>query len=130
MGKPRILVVEDTKMIANVIFDLLSPTCDVTLCFTGKEGVAKALESRFDLVVTDLVMPDTDGLSLAKILRQNEVYKTAPILALTAQGKHGLPPEAEPLFDAYLIKPFGIEDLPAVAARLLAAPPRRAAAKP
>lgn len=112
MSRKSILVVEDTRMIANAIFDLLSPHYDVVLCFDGKEGALVAEGRQFDLVLTDVVMPGMTGVELARKLRANPEKKALPIIALTSQSKEGIGPEADKVFDSYLVKPFGLNELP------------------
>lgn len=119
MEKKRVLVVEDTRMIANVIYDLLSPDYEVSLVYDGKEGAARALAEPFDLVVTDFMLPGINGGEVAKLIRQSGERGGIPIVALTSQSEKSVGAEYEGLFDSFLVKPFGLEELPKLVHKLL-----------
>lgn len=112
--KKRILIAEDTRLIATAIHDQLVKDYDVTLCFDGKQAASRALAEPFDLIVTDLVMPEMDGIQLAGVLRNQEQTKHIPIIALSTKSEELLTAETRRQFTAYLVKPFGLADLPRV----------------
>ncbi len=112
MGKKKVLVIEDTRTVANVIYDLLRATYDVTLCFEGKQGASLAVGQPWDAIVTDLSLPGMDGMDVAKAVRQSAGNESLPLIALTGKSKEALPPNILESFSAYLIKPFGIHELP------------------
>ena len=118
--KKRILIAEDTRLIATAIHDQLAVEYDVTLCFDGKQAASRALAEKFDLVVTDLVMPEMDGVELATILRNQESTKNVPIIALSTKAEDLMKPESRRQFTAYLVKPFGLADLSRVVREILA----------
>lgn len=107
----KILVVEDDHKIATSIkkgFEQESWVCD--LAFDGIDGYDLAVSESYDLIILDLMLPNKDGISIAKDLRTEGVH--TPILMLTAKGEIedkviGLNSGA----DDYLIKPFAFEEL-------------------
>lgn len=112
--KKKILIAEDTRLIATAIYDQLSSDFEVTLCFDGKQAASRALEEKFDLIVTDIVMPEMDGIELARVLRNQEATKGIPIIALSTKSEDMLNAETRRQFAAYLVKPFGLDELPRI----------------
>ena len=79
----KILLVEDEKMLAEILSDTLSDrNFDVHLAYDGIHALEVIKKEPFDVIVSDVMMPNLDGYSLAKKLR-NEGFNT-PILFLTA----------------------------------------------
>lgn len=110
MGE-RILVVEDDKKIQELIEEfLLSQNYKVTCADDGIEGYEKYRESKFDLIILDVMMPKLDGHDLCKMIRKKD--KEVPIIFLTALGEEddevtGFDLEA----DDYITKPFSFNVL-------------------
>ncbi len=106
----KVLYVEDEDEIRELMEDVLAE--DFALFATArdaKEGLTKFIEGNFDCVITDIQMPEMDGLELAAKIKK---IKNVPIVLLTAYS------EKERLFKAidvgvskYLIKPFTPEKL-------------------
>ena len=103
--KVRILIIEDEKPIADLLDMSLTSagySCD---CLDNGTDAADAVEeTRYDLILLDVMLPDGDGFSLMERLKQKREY---PILFLTARG------EEEDKFqgfglgaDDYMVKPF------------------------
>ena len=119
----RLLVIEDDPVLAHEIASALSRQHhEVELAPDGTSGLALALAAPFDLVVTDRMLPELDGLDLIGQMRAAGVR--APVLVLSALGAagervRGLNAGA----DDYLAKPFDLDELIARVAALL----RRAA---
>lgn len=118
--KKKILVAEDTRLIATAIHDQLASEYEVTLCFDGKTAASRALEEHFDLVVTDIVMPEMDGIELARVLRNQSETKNIPIIALSTKSEEVLNAETRRQFAAYLVKPFGLDELPRIVHEIFA----------
>ncbi len=122
----RILVVEDDRDILQLLrVHLEALNYSVTLCSNGEQGLMRALNQQFDLLVLDLMLPGLDGLEICRRLR--EASRSLPILMLTARDSEldrvlGLEMGA----DDYLPKPFGVRELQARIKALL----RRAALHP
>lgn len=108
--KPRILLVEDENHIAKgLIFNLELEGYLVTHAGTGAAAMAAFGSHPYDLVVLDLMLPDSHGIDLCRRMRQKAPQ--LPILILTALGKeqdriNGLKEGA----DDYLTKPFSLDE--------------------
>jgi DNA-binding response OmpR family regulator len=110
----KILVVDDDTTIHQLIkaIILIIGDIEVDSCYDGREALAKALTSTPDLIISDVNMPDMDGLSLSQKIRETPAIADTPILLLTARGDtqdkyHGFLHGA----DDYLVKPFDATEL-------------------
>lgn len=108
----RLLIVEDHHDIAAYIGSQFAGRYAVCYADNGRDGLAKAMELVPDIIVTDLMMPEMDGLELCRQVRSNEVTNHIPIIMVTAkiteeERIRGLEAGA----DAYLAKPFNAEEL-------------------
>ena len=111
MDKPKILVVEDERIIARNIEDLLSPDFDVLeLVVTGEEAVQKSEELKPDLVLMDIVLAgEMDGIEAANQIMERF---SIPVVYLTAyfdEKKLKRTMAAAPF--GYIIKPFKSKEL-------------------
>ena len=112
--KVKVLVVEDNNAMRNLIATALDQHLDVDV-YEAENGFAalKLLpEYEFQLILTDINMPDINGLELITFLRQHPSYKEVPILIITTEAgeedrKRGLAIGA----NGYLVKPFTEGDL-------------------
>ncbi|MFA6017866.1 MAG: response regulator transcription factor [Patescibacteria group bacterium] len=106
----KILIVEDEEKLNHAIVSgLKSRGFAVDSAYDGEEGERLAREYAYDVVVTDIMMPKRDGVTLCKNLRDHGV--TTPVLFLTARGAledkiTGLDIGA----DDYMVKPFSFEE--------------------
>ena len=108
----RILVVEDDDEIRRYIKEELEYEFRVSECVNGKEALECILKEKPDLVISDVMMPEMDGITLSRKMKQNINVNHIPIILLTAKSKtedriEGLETGA----DAYIIKPFNSEVL-------------------
>ncbi len=107
----RILVIEDEQKLALSLKKALeAESYAVDVCFDGQEGYDTASVEEYDLIILDLGLPNMDGITLAKKLREEKV--TIPLLMLTARDTMkdkiaGLDSGA----DDYIVKPFAFEEL-------------------
>jgi signal transduction histidine kinase/CheY-like chemotaxis protein/streptogramin lyase len=85
-GTPqKILIVDDSRENRAVFRDMLMPLgFETAEAADGTEGLAKAEEFQPDAVITDLVMPGTDGIELIRRMRQHPVLKNIPVIAASA----------------------------------------------
>jgi len=108
----RILVIEDEHKIANSLKKgLEQESYAVDVAYDGKTGFDLASGEDYDVIILDLLLPEIDGITLCKKLRQEENIHT-PILILTAKGQ--LEDKVEGLnagADDYLVKPFYFSEL-------------------
>jgi two-component system cell cycle response regulator DivK len=119
----RILLVEDNAANRKLIGDHLRRVgYEVREVETADEAIALALGERFDLVVMDVQLPGTDGLTATRLLRANPVTRSLPVLAVTAHAMRG--DEQRILAagcDGYAAKPIAYKAFLALVAQLLAA---------
>ncbi|MCB9051871.1 MAG: response regulator [Lewinellaceae bacterium] len=109
---PSVLIVEDNFDVIYYLRECLAGRYQVLEARNGREGVAKALETVPDLVVSDVMMPEMDGFEFCRILKTDERTSHIPVILLTAKATQedkllGLSHGA----DAYLMKPFHKEEL-------------------
>src|SRR5512146_1018194 len=106
----KVLIVEDEKDIAHLVeLHLRDLGCRCDIASDGEAGLEKALKSRYDLIVLDLMLPRLDGIEICKEVRSEKNY--TPILMLTSRAEEvdrvlGLELGA----DDYLTKPFSIRE--------------------
>lgn len=111
MTNLRILHVEDDEQTAKMVTETMSRTGDsVTTAFNGKDGLRRASEESFDLVILDRMLPDMTGIDIVTKLRAAGI--AIPVLMLSALGRtenriEGL----DAGVDDYLAKPFEDEEL-------------------
>jgi CheY-like chemotaxis protein len=108
--QPRILVVDDEPQLTRVLrTGLKSRGYDVRAAADGLAGFEAFNDWHPDLVITDLAMPNVDGLELCRRLR---AISQVPIIVLSAKGEEKTKVEALDLgADDFVTKPFGIDEL-------------------
>ena len=117
---PLILIVEDNRDVARYIGSVLADAYEVVYADNGRTAMERALALVPDLIVTDLMMPDTDGLTFCRQVRQSDILNHIPIVIITARVTdddrlQGIEAGA----DAYLSKPFRADELQLRVAKLL-----------
>jgi two-component system OmpR family response regulator len=120
-----LLIEDDTEAAAFLVKGLRENGYDVEHAADGREGLYRATEGTYDLVVTDRMLPNVDGLTIIQLMRQKGV--AIPVLVLSALGTvddriRGLKAGG----DDYLTKPFAFAELLARIEALL----RRSSATP
>ena len=108
----KILVVDDDQEIADYITNELGSRYKFNHAPNGKEGLKMLLTEDYDLVVSDVMMPEMDGLTLLKRIKDNPQISEIPVIMLTSKAEvehklEGLKSGA----DAYIAKPFSMEEL-------------------
>lgn len=110
--KPILLIVDDNEDLRTYVSSLFTETHTVHTAVNGKEGLEKALTLVPDLIITDLMMPEDDGIILTQNCKTTEATSHIPILMLTAKaGDQNQLLGLETGADAYITKPFNTEIL-------------------
>lgn len=107
MGK-KILAVDDSGSLRQMLtFSLRTGGYQVVDAIDGIDGLAKAKATQFDLVLTDQNMPNMDGLTLIRSLRELPAYRQVPILMLTTESSPEMKNKGrEAGANGWLVKPF------------------------
>ena len=108
----NILVVDDDRAIAQYISTELGAWYRFDCAGNGKEGLSKLLNGDYDLVISDVMMPEMDGVTMLKNIKTNSNISDIPVILLTSKSDiehrlEGLKRGA----DAFLAKPFDMEEL-------------------
>ena len=108
----HILVVDDDQEIADYINNELGNHYKFDHAPNGKEALKILLTQQYDLVISDVMMPEMDGLTLLKRIKDNPQISQIPVIMLTSKAEvehklEGLKSGA----DAYIAKPFSMEEL-------------------
>ena len=106
-GKPILLIVEDNEEIQKYIVESFTDSFEVITANNGEEGTQQALSRIPDIVVSDIMMPVMDGITLCKQLKDDVRTSHIPIILLTAKDSLQDKEEGyEVGADSYLTKPF------------------------
>ena len=109
----RVVIIEDEPDVSRLLqFNLRGAGFDVVTAETGGEGVTRVEATQPDVVVLDLMLPDTSGYEVCKLLRGNPRTAEVGVLMLTAKGEAedrilGLEVGA----DDYVVKPFVVREV-------------------
>lgn len=111
-GLPHVLVVEDNQDLLQFLHDVLIDNYNVTLAGNGAAAMQAALKHPPDLVITDLMMPEVDGMQLIRELRGMAQFRQVPAIVLTARADDSLRNNLlEEFVQDYLTKPFSPQEL-------------------
>lgn len=117
----RILTVDDSTSVRQMVsFTLRKAGYEVLEAVDGKDGVAKASSQKFDLIITDLNMPNMDGIEMITTVRKLPGYSFVPILMLTTESQAEKKDAGRKAgATGWIVKPFDAEQLMAVAQKLV-----------
>lgn len=109
-----ILVIDDDPMLLNIVKEMLERngvTC--TICTTAKEVVKAMRNQNYDLLLSDIQMPGTNGFELLTLLRNSNIgnSRTIPIVAMTARGDRDKEAFLNTGFSDCIYKPFSSSEL-------------------
>jgi DNA-binding response OmpR family regulator len=108
----KLLIIDDNKEILSALKDFFTrKSYEVSSATDGLEGL-KLLETEergFDLVITDLVMPNISGVALISIIKKK--FPDTPVIAITGWGEHPEALATEAQADKVLEKPFELSEL-------------------
>jgi two-component system, chemotaxis family, chemotaxis protein CheY len=117
-----ILIVDDSASIRQTVkIALNGQGHTVSEAANGMEGLEKAAGAAFELVVTDLNMPEMDGLTMIRQLRTQPAYTGVPILFLTTESDANIKQQAKAAgATGWITKPFDSEQLCRIVTKVLA----------
>jgi len=119
----QILIVEDSPTMRELItaaLEELEIPLKVTSAESGFEALRLLPRTAYDLIVTDINMPDINGLELVSFVKRNESYRAIPLVIVSTEGSERDRDKGVGLgADAYLVKPFDPDELRSVVRELL-----------
>src|SRR4051794_27577936 len=86
-ARPRVLIADDNAELRSFIRRLLSDRYEVEMVADGVAALEAIRRRRPSLVLTDVVMPQLDGLALLKAIRADDSLRTLPVIVLTERGE-------------------------------------------
>ncbi len=110
----NVLVIDDDGMLRDVIKEMLERNgMSCTVCSTAKEVVRAMRSQNYDLLLSDIRMPDTNGFELLTLLRSSNIgnSRTIPVVAMTARGDKEKDAFLDAGFTACIYKPFSSSEL-------------------
>lgn len=119
-NKPFLLIVEDNQQIMNYIGEAFSGNYHILMATDGKQGLEIACSKHPELIISDVMMPVMDGISMTKALKSNFDTCHIPVILLTAKtGTEDQIDGLEAGAEAYVLKPFNMGILKSMAGNLL-----------
>lgn len=117
----NILIVDDSNSIRDMVsFTLKSASYNTVEAKDGLEGLNAAKRLSFDLVITDVNMPNMDGITLCQELRKLPNFRFTPILMLTTESSTDMKMKGKSAgATGWLVKPFNPEKLLATIKRVI-----------
>jgi two-component system, OmpR family, response regulator len=111
MKNKKILLAEDDNNLGSLLRNyLIAKKYDATLCINGKEAFETFRKNEFNICIIDIMMPEMDGLTLAKEIRK--IDHNVPVIFLTAKNqKEDIIEGFVTGADDYITKPFSMEEL-------------------
>ncbi|MBA3994283.1 MAG: histidine kinase [Cyanobacteria bacterium DS2.3.42] len=110
--KPTVLIAEDNTELSAYIASVLDSFCRVIIAKDGQEALDLMKASAPDLLISDIMMPEIDGLTLCKEIKADPILKSTPVVLLTAlTNRDSLLKGWESGADEYLFKPFHPKEL-------------------
>jgi two-component system chemotaxis response regulator CheY len=108
-----VLVVDDSATVRKFVsVSLEMQGFDVTIACDGMDALEQLPKRRFDLVITDLNMPNMDGFEFIKALRENPEYKDLPVIILSSLSDQTNKEQGSRLgVSSYVVKPFSLEKI-------------------
>ena len=116
-----ILIIDDNREIVEMVSDILSENYTVIKAYSAIDALAILRNQTPALIITDIMMPEMDGLSFIQMVREDKYNKHVPIIALSAKVEEQDLVEGYKVgADAYVTKPFSSEILVSMVDRFLA----------
>lgn len=109
---PLVLVVEDNADLRKYIRTQIVHKFNIIEAENGQAGLQLAVEKVPDLIITDIMMPEMDGITMTMKIREDEKTSHIPVILLTARDDHATKVKGfETGAEQYLVKPFEIQEL-------------------
>lgn len=117
----KVLSVDDSASVRQMVrFTLTNAGYEVAEAVDGKDGLGKISDSSFDLIVTDLNMPNLDGIEMISAIRKMPAYNFTPILMLTTESQAEKKDAGRKAgATGWIVKPFNAQQLIAVVKKLI-----------
>jgi two-component system chemotaxis response regulator CheY len=118
----KVLIVEDSELSREFLAATVESLegVEVVTCASGFEALKLLPRHRFDLIITDLQMPDINGLELINFVKKNPNYRTTPLFVVTGMAREGDRERGLALgATEFLLKPLAPDDLEGLVRRYL-----------
>jgi CheY-like chemotaxis protein len=118
----KILVVDDNYWVRETLPALLAAQGhEVDVATNGEDGFRRVCAQPYDVVLTDVSMPEVDGLELIRLMRLDPFFRKVPVIAMTAFGSQRAQQARDAGADACFVKPLDHGALLATIERLVRA---------
>lgn len=112
MSKTFLIVDDSASMRQLVAFTIKDAGYDVLLAENGRDALEKMSRTKIDMVITDLNMPEMDGITFIRELRGKADYKFVPIVMLTTESQEAKKQEGRAAgASGWIVKPFSPSQL-------------------
>ncbi len=108
--KQTVLIVDDEEVIRDFLYEVFSDDYDVSLASNGSIAIEKIKENKYDLIITDLMMPNITGEEVVKFVNENEP-NTKVIVISGFSSLHTVSQSINNGACAFLSKPFSIKEV-------------------
>ncbi len=110
-ARPKILIVEDNPDMSTYLKSLLSPQYDCRVALNGREALSWLKQERYDLISSDIMMPEMDGMTFRAEVNKHVAWRNIPFIMLTARAMEEDKLDAFQLgIDDYITKPFSADE--------------------
>ena len=116
-----IMIVDDSASLRQVVsIALKGAGYDTIEACDGRDALAKLDGSKIHLIISDVNMPNMDGISLVKEVKKHPGYKFTPVIMLTTESQEGKKAEGQAAgAKAWVVKPFQPQQMLAAVAKLI-----------
>jgi two-component system chemotaxis response regulator CheY len=118
----RVLIVDDSASIRQAVrFTLIGAGYEVVEAVDGRDALSKLGPKPFDAIVTDLNMPNLDGIQFIQAIRANPAHRFTPMIMLTTESDDGMKQKGRTAgATGWMVKPFTPDHLVAVIRKVAA----------
>ena len=121
-GRPKILVVDDVPSQRKAVKGFIEKNYQLSVAEAGDgfEAIQRTMEDDYDLIISDLVMPNMNGLELCAFLKSSATYRQRPFVMLSSINDKKTIEQAKSLgANEYLLKPFNQDEVSRIMKDLL-----------